>query len=166
MAFYSQVITLEKENFGGIWKTCHPYFLGFQLSIKNPILHTSVFFKKSVVLDLGGYRDYRRVEDYDLWLRLFKLAKETKNKEAFLRINKPLVAYSIDLSDAKESLSLQSIDAKSIYQKDHLNLMPFPLITLIFLIPLNLLSKIRQISRPYSYRILTFFSNHISKLKI
>ena len=80
--FYSQIITLEDGKLGGIWKTCSPRFLNIQLSITNPILHVSVFFKKDIIKQIGCYRDIPKVEDYDLWLRLFKYANQRKNKEA------------------------------------------------------------------------------------
>ena len=79
--FYSQIITLEDGKLGGIWKTCSPRFLNIQLSITNPILHVSVFFKKDIVKQIGCYRDIPKVEDYDLWLRLYKYANQRKNKE-------------------------------------------------------------------------------------
>ena len=45
--FYSEVFTLENGKLGGIWKTCKPSYLKMQLSIKNPIHHVSVFFKRT-----------------------------------------------------------------------------------------------------------------------
>ena len=48
----------------------------------------SVFFlKKDIIKQIGCYRDIPKVEDYDLWLRLFKYANQRKNKEAFTRYN-------------------------------------------------------------------------------
>lgn len=157
---YSQVKTLEKGKIGGIWKTCHPRFLGFQLSLKNPIHHVSVFFKKEIIIDLGGYRDFKKVEDYDLWLRVYKYSRKVKNKNAFARINKPLVAYSIDLKKAKETLSFKSIDKKTLYQKNNLNLMPYWIVTLLLCLPVNIFSKIRHLLRPYSYKIFNFVNNN------
>jgi len=159
--FYSQVMTLEKGMIGGIWKTCHPIFLGFQLSIKNPIHHVSVFFKKEIILALGGYRDFKKIEDYDLWLRLYKYARKLKKRNAFVRINKPLVAYSIDLNEDKETLSFSSINKKTSYQKNHLYLMPYSIVTFILYLPVNILSKIKQILRPYSYRLLNFINKNL-----
>lgn len=38
---------------------------------RNPFNHPAVMFKKSAVLEIGGYHDdYHRFEDYDLWIRL------------------------------------------------------------------------------------------------
>jgi len=40
------------------------------LFIESPLPHPSVMFRKSAVMDIGGYRDMGWPEDYDLWLRL------------------------------------------------------------------------------------------------
>lgn len=38
----------------------------------NPIVHSSVLMRRDVVLKAGGYDErLRRIEDYDLWLRLY-----------------------------------------------------------------------------------------------
>lgn len=37
---------------------------------RNPINHMTVAFKKSVVLQMGGYHNAPLYEDYDLWVRL------------------------------------------------------------------------------------------------
>lgn len=40
---------------------------------RNPFNHPAVMFKKSAVIDSGGYQDdYHRFEDYDLWIRMFR----------------------------------------------------------------------------------------------
>lgn len=45
---------------------------------KNCFVHSSVMFKRDVVLGLGGYnesKESRHIEDYDLWLRLGTIGK-------------------------------------------------------------------------------------------
>lgn len=43
---------------------------------RNPFFHSSVLFKKDVVLKLGGYSEKNKItEDYDLWLRIGQLGK-------------------------------------------------------------------------------------------
>ncbi|TVM16361.1 glycosyltransferase family 2 protein [Oceanidesulfovibrio indonesiensis] len=37
---------------------------------ESPLPHPSVMFRKSIILDAGGYRDGAFPEDYELWLRL------------------------------------------------------------------------------------------------
>ena len=49
-----------------------------KLLFKNCFIHSSVVFRKSPVIALGGYSippDTRHVEDYDLWLRLGRTTK-------------------------------------------------------------------------------------------
>ena len=41
----------------------------------NPFSHNTVLFRKKQVIDLGGYRAIRFVEDWDLWLRLGSYGK-------------------------------------------------------------------------------------------
>ena len=41
-----------------------------QIYIESPFAHPSVMFRKSVVIDIGAYRDGNFPEDYDLWLRM------------------------------------------------------------------------------------------------
>lgn len=54
------------------------------LRYQNCIGHPSVIFRKSKVLELGGYRKILTgVEDYDLWLRLIRDGK-IKNEPRFL----------------------------------------------------------------------------------
>lgn len=39
--------------------------------VESPLAHPSVTFRREVVEQAGGYRDYGWPEDYDLWLRLY-----------------------------------------------------------------------------------------------
>ena len=43
--------------------------------IRNPFNHMTVAFKKTVVEEVGGYKDMPGYEDYYLWLRLLKKYK-------------------------------------------------------------------------------------------
>jgi len=58
--------------------------------IKSVLAHPTVMFKKSVVINIGGYLGGKASEDYNLWLRLMK------NKSIkFYNIQKPLLDYRI-----------------------------------------------------------------------
>lgn len=37
---------------------------------RNPMNHPTVMFKKEPILTVGSYRDYKVMQDYDLWVRL------------------------------------------------------------------------------------------------
>jgi glycosyltransferase involved in cell wall biosynthesis len=43
-----------------------------EIFVESPVVHPSVVLRRSRVLELGGYRDVRWAEDYDLWLRLIE----------------------------------------------------------------------------------------------
>ncbi len=40
------------------------------LLVESPLVHPSVVFRRATIQAVGGYRDSRGPEDYDLWLRL------------------------------------------------------------------------------------------------
>lgn len=42
-----------------------------EIFIESPFAHPSVMFRKSVILEAGGYQEHGWAEDYDLWLRLY-----------------------------------------------------------------------------------------------
>lgn len=54
---------------------------------RNPFNHPTVMYKKSAVLNCGGYGDYRRNQDFDLFVRMLN------NGHIALNIDKPLVLF-------------------------------------------------------------------------
>ena len=42
-----------------------------EIFIESPFAHPSVMFRKSVIVEAGGYQEHGWAEDYDLWLRLY-----------------------------------------------------------------------------------------------
>lgn len=52
---------------------------------RNPMNHMTVVFKKSAILNVGGYCHHPYMEDYNLWLRLISSGYK------FLNISEPLV---------------------------------------------------------------------------
>jgi hypothetical protein len=42
-----------------------------EIFIESPFAHPSVMFRKSMILEAGGYQEHGWAEDYDLWLRLY-----------------------------------------------------------------------------------------------
>lgn len=47
--------------------------------LRNPFNHPSVMFKKSKILEAGGYRHMPAFEDYYLWLRVLAMGVKAKN---------------------------------------------------------------------------------------
>lgn len=46
---------------------------------RNPFNHPAVMYKKSSVIDAGGYKDFMLFEDYYLWIRMLLLGYEGYN---------------------------------------------------------------------------------------
>lgn len=70
------------------------------LKYMSVIVHPSVMFKKTKILEIGKYRDFPASQDYDLWLRAIN------NHLKFYIINEPLIKYRIrnDSISKKNSL--------------------------------------------------------------
>lgn len=64
--FISYVGDLEQGNIA-----LDPARVGKILNYRNPIVHPSLMFNKKKILNLGGYRDFKFFEDYDLHIRVF-----------------------------------------------------------------------------------------------
>ena len=47
--------------------------------LRNPFNHPSVMYRKSAVLQAGGYREALLHEDYDLWVRMLKQGAQVRN---------------------------------------------------------------------------------------
>lgn len=54
---------------------------------RNPFNHSSVMYKKSVIMDLGGYANLRRSQDIELWARVIYAGHKCQN------LNKPLIKF-------------------------------------------------------------------------
>lgn len=72
------------------------------LPLRNFIIHSSVMFKKSILSEIGLYRDLVPAEDYDLWLRMLNSGKK------FGYIPKALTSREIRIESISNSdLNLQ-----------------------------------------------------------
>lgn len=49
----------------------------------NPFWHNTVVFRKDMAIEIGGYKNYKFVEDWDLWLRLGRLGMFYNFQEHF-----------------------------------------------------------------------------------
>lgn len=52
--------------------------------LQSPFNHVSVAFRRDTIVSLGGYRDLKLFEDYDLWLRLLAAKARVKNLDIVL----------------------------------------------------------------------------------
>jgi glycosyltransferase involved in cell wall biosynthesis len=60
------------------------------MKFRNPINHSSVFFKKEIINRCGNYLEMKNFEDYFLWIRALKYGA------IFSNIDKTLVKMSVD----------------------------------------------------------------------
>ena len=85
---------------------------------RNPFNHMSVFFKKSYILDLGGYRNILGYEDYDLWVRLLQknyLCANMQEVLVFARIGNNMVNRRRGIMLFKNDMKLQILFYKLNY---------------------------------------------------
>jgi glycosyltransferase involved in cell wall biosynthesis len=66
-----QVIGERGEPLGIKRHPSYPPLLAFKLVVANQLAHSSVMFRKDIVLNAGGYNEeFRYAQDYELWSRL------------------------------------------------------------------------------------------------
>ena len=54
------------------------------LKYSNNIVHPSVMIRSDVIRTVGGYRNFKRSQDYDLWLRLIAAGYQIRTIDAHL----------------------------------------------------------------------------------
>jgi hypothetical protein len=100
---YNELISESDEHIAWSrwWFTPEAYF--YLLHFRNCIGHSCVMFRRTVALDLGGYREaYKRAEDFELWGRLSRAGK-------LVCLPEVLVAYRIH----SKSVSVREADAQT-----------------------------------------------------
>lgn len=50
----------------------------------NVIIHPSVLIRSKAICDVGGYRNFKRSQDYDLWLRMMTAGYQIRTIDAYL----------------------------------------------------------------------------------
>ena len=121
--------------------------------LRNPFNHPTVMFRKSVILDLGSYKNMLFFEDYFLWLKILKNGFKTKN------INEPLL-YFRNKNFIKRRRGLTYLYNELIFYKNVFNekLLPLHFIILSLFIKLPL--------RIFPYSITKFFYQNILRKNI
>lgn len=66
---------------------------------RNPFNHPSVMYKRDDVLKCGGYGEFRRNQDFDLFVRMLNSGFKAKN------INKPLLLFRANIDNVKRRKS-------------------------------------------------------------
>lgn len=83
---------------------------------RNPFNHMTVAFKKSSVLDVGGYQHHLYMEDYNLWLRMIAAGYKTHNLQDVLvnvRAGSSMVSRRRGLTYIKSEFQLAKLKIKS-----------------------------------------------------
>lgn len=81
-----------------------------KLLFTNMIIHPSVLMKKEAVDKLGGYRNFRKSQDYDLWLRMLSYGMQIRCMDEYL------MKYRIRVSSLSTSCRLEQY-YYNLYQK-------------------------------------------------
>jgi glycosyltransferase involved in cell wall biosynthesis len=104
--------------------------------LRNPFNHPTVMFRKSIILNLGSYKNMLFFEDYFLWLKILKNGFKTRN------INEPLLFFR-NKNFVKRRRGLKYLYNELVFYKNVYNekLLPFHYIflSLIIKIPLRIL---------------------------
>lgn len=109
------------------------------IKTRNPFNHMSVFFKKSAIIDVGGYSPVPFFEDYDLWIRLIQKGYKAKNMSECLvkaRIGNDMIGRRHGFAYAKHEFNF----IMRQYSTGFINMFEFIKIILLR-IPLRLLPK-------------------------
>lgn len=79
---------------------------------RNPFIHPTVMFKKSSVLDLGGYSALHRGQDYELFIRMLASGCKVQN------INQPLLKFrsSQNMYQRRKSWLSTSLYIRNVYR--------------------------------------------------
>lgn len=112
-------ITLIDENNNeiGDWRADRennsPEEIFYTLFFGNCLAHSSVFYKKDIVLKIGGYNEsFERAQDYELWTRL---AKSTK----IVKIRKIETKYRVYAENTKPRIvNLQWLNEEKVFLKN------------------------------------------------
>lgn len=84
-------IIVKAERPHQVYERAYPqtdFAIRLFLPIYNCLAHPAVMYRKSVIEEIGGYRNLYRMEDYDLWIRL-----RQKHHVRFAAIADPLLIY-------------------------------------------------------------------------
>ena len=82
----------------------------YELLYTNRLVHPSIMAKTDAFRELGGYRNFRRAQDYDFWLRFLSSGKSIRI------VNEYLIKYRLSNSQSSNSHRLEQFYI-SKYQK-------------------------------------------------
>lgn len=112
---------------------------------RNPINHMSVLFKKSKILQLGGYPPIMYKEDYALWLKALNKGMNIRNSAECLvraRAGDSLITRRRNLSSLKSEFTLFYYRLKELRQPVLYSLISFIIRISILILPNRLLKHV------------------------
>lgn len=86
---------------------------------RSPFNHPTVMYDKTAILAVGGYRQLRRSEDYDLWMRLLDAGYKTRNLSSsvlLFRVDNNGIARRTAWGTAREQISTRG----SLYREGYI----------------------------------------------
>lgn len=132
--FYSSAFVAYHNKINSKWNAPASWKLPYLLSVRNPIIHPSAFIRRSTLIRVGYYRDLHSVEDYDLWLRIYRDTKHS-TQSPFCCIPEPLIFYNARVSEHKLSMNTHAIFSRLQYQIKAFRLLPNPLLFVLSILP-------------------------------
>ena len=88
-----------------------------QLLHGSPLIHPTILAKRQDLVDMGGYPNYTRCEDYALWIKLFL------NNKKMYNMKEVGVKYHLDKTDFKkqahELVSKMTLEDKKRFFQTH-----------------------------------------------
>lgn len=80
---------------------------------KNSIVHSSAFFRREKIIEIGGYnKEYRKSQDYELWLQVIVNGGKLHNLQEILvdyRVHAESITQSSETSSEQEINSLKAL---------------------------------------------------------
>ena len=104
-----QVINEESGKTHVLKNSCNPAIIKWTHIFKNQIAHSSAFFRKKIVEEVGYYKEeYRHAQDFDLWFRISR-------KYKMANIPEPLIKYRIHAKSISRTPKTYKIQKRLVF---------------------------------------------------
>lgn len=105
---WAEIVNAEGNPQGDISYPEDPKHIRTNMLVRNPIVNSSVLFRKQAAIDAGGYDESLRIyEDYALWLAL-DAKKGTKTHPALANIPQKMIAYRKHANQSDSQIRIQA----------------------------------------------------------
>ena len=89
----------------------------WRLLFGNPIMHSSIMFRKNLVISIGGYKEiFNRSQDYDLWSQLITTSDIVQLPDVLIKYRKHQnsVSYTSDSEQLNNSISISKSNIENL----------------------------------------------------